>query len=399
MRFVGTPSVPAQVLVWGRRHSPGMHRPTRTSATVLVAFGVTVPLATINLLLAVFNILVRPTLSDFRHYFLAAQIGLQHGWSHIYDLSLQRPLFRAEFPGWDFQPFANPPPMAWLASPFTALPYRPAAYLWAALMIACLVVASQLIATGGRLSRVAYFAAVGVFPAMLGISVANVAAAVALAVVAAWWLLQRDHQVLAGIVLGAMVLKPHLGLLLPLALVFCGRWRTVVSAGLVASALAALSLISLGSAGLHQYMEVLTFVGNLKNQHTLTVISVVGSGPASLILELAMGMTALAAAWLNRKQGLEFPMAAALIGSLLVTRYLNTGDLIMVVLAVWLISRMDIPVAVRLVIGGTWMATNFANVAVLPQLTLEVGLLVALIVLALRRVTTTLPLPVRASAA
>jgi len=377
-----------------------MRRPTRISTTFLIVLGVTLPLATVNLLVDIWTILARPTLSDFRHYFLAAQIGLQHGWSHIYDLGLQRPLFHAEFPGWDFQPFANPPPMAWLAVPFTALPYRPAAYLWGALMIACLVVASQLIAAGSRLSRVASFTAVlGVFPVMHGIAVANVATAVALAVVAAWWLLQRDHQVLAGIVLGAMVLKPHLGILLPLALLFCGRWRTVLSAGVVATALAALSLISLGPAGLHQYSEVLTLVGNLKNQQALTVISVVGSGPASLVLEAAMGITAIAAAWLNRKQGLEFPMAAALIGALLVDRYLNTSDLTMVVVALWLIIRVDIPVPVRLLIGATWMATNFATVAVLPQLTLEVGLLVALIALALRRVTTPLSLPLQAPAA
>jgi hypothetical protein len=367
---------------------------------LLIVLGVTVPLAIVNLLQVIWSILGNPTESDFRHYYLAAQIGLQHGWSHIYDLGLQRPLFLAEFPGWDFQPFANPPPMAWLTVPFVALPYRPAAYLWGALMFACLVVASQLIASGGRLSRLASFAAVlALWPAEQGIAVANVAAAVALAVVAAWWLLRQNHQVLAGIVLGTIVLKPHLGILLPVALLFCGRWRTVLSAGLIATALATLSVISLGPAGLHQYKDVLTLVANLKNQQSLTVISVVGSGPASLVLEAAMGITAIVAAWLTRRRGLEFPMAAALIGSLLVDRYLNVGDLIMVVVAFWLIIRVDIPVAVQLLIGATWMATNFAQFGVLPQLILEIGVLLALIVLALRRVSTPLPRPLQAPAA
>jgi hypothetical protein len=92
-------------------------------------------------------------------------------------------------------------------------------------------------------------------------------------------------------------------------------------------------------------------------------------------------------------------MAAALIGSLLVDRYLNVGDLIMVVVAFWLIIRVDIPVAVQLLIGATWMATNFAQFGVLPQLILEIGVLLALIVLALRRVSTPLPRPLQAPAA
>ena len=56
---------------------------------------------------------------DFDYYYQAAQIGLAHGWSHIYDVGLQRAFYDTlAIPNDQFhwaRMFVSLPPMAWIA--------------------------------------------------------------------------------------------------------------------------------------------------------------------------------------------------------------------------------------------------------------------------------------------
>jgi alpha-1,2-mannosyltransferase len=63
-----------------------------------------------------------------------------------------------------------------------------------------------------------------------------------------WGLLQLPRRpVLAGILFGALTFKPHLGLLLPVALVAGGHWRTIAVSALTAFVSAAASLALFGT--------------------------------------------------------------------------------------------------------------------------------------------------------
>jgi alpha-1,2-mannosyltransferase len=63
-----------------------------------------------------------------------------------------------------------------------------------------------------------------------------------------WGLLQLPRRpVLAGILFGALTFKPHLGLLLPVALVAGRHWRAVVAAALTALLSAAVSVFLFGT--------------------------------------------------------------------------------------------------------------------------------------------------------
>ncbi len=81
--------------------------------------------------------------SDFKIYFLAARIGLDHGWQHIYDPRLEDAGWKLLGDGFSQQAlpdllFLSPPPVAWIATPFTVLP-PPAAYLaWSVVTVGCL---------------------------------------------------------------------------------------------------------------------------------------------------------------------------------------------------------------------------------------------------------------------
>src|SRR5258708_13138840 len=80
--------------------------------------------------------------NDFTFYYAAARIGLTHGWQSIYDLNLQQSELDAigsRIRIAELARYISPPPVAWLALPFTWLPYPIAYLLWSALLVAALV--------------------------------------------------------------------------------------------------------------------------------------------------------------------------------------------------------------------------------------------------------------------
>src|SRR2546426_551540 len=79
--------------------------------------------------------------NDFTFYLAAARIGLSHGWASIYDLSLQQAELDAmgsRIQVAQLARYISPPPVAWLAVPFTPLPYEVGYWMWSALMLAAI---------------------------------------------------------------------------------------------------------------------------------------------------------------------------------------------------------------------------------------------------------------------
>src|SRR6202000_3279100 len=62
---------------------------------------------------------------------------------------------------------------------------------------------------------------------------------------ALYWLDRRPW--LAGVLIGLLTYKPQFGVLIPLALVMGGKWRTIFAACLTVAAMFAVSLLTLGS--------------------------------------------------------------------------------------------------------------------------------------------------------
>src|ERR1700737_2880930 len=96
--------------------------------------------------------------NDFRLIYGAARAVLQHGFSHLYDFEAQKAATEALAAGVYWQPFLNPPPLVWLAMPFTALPFGVAIWLWTALLVASALLAWHLTAPGVGLTRAAHLA-------------------------------------------------------------------------------------------------------------------------------------------------------------------------------------------------------------------------------------------------
>jgi hypothetical protein len=295
---------------------------------------------------------------DFHTYEAAARVGLQSGWSLIYDQHLVAIQQKDLVPGQDAQPFLSPPPVAWLAALVAPLPYWPAYYAWAAFsFIAFALALFWSSRERGLLRWVTAAAALAPWWVVHAVHLGQVVPLVAAAVVLAWRLARERRQVAAGLTLALLFLKPNTALLVPVALLVAGRYRAfaaVAGAGIV---IAGIALVTMGSGGISAYVGQLT--------------SPLPSGADSLTLEGALGITggvalglrillvavSLAAAFrLRQSPGLV--IAAGTLGSLLVAPYLHGSDLCLLGAAAWMVWQERPALAWRLPLAAGWLLAS-----------------------------------------
>lgn len=141
--------------------------------------------------------------------------------------------------------YVNPPPYLFLAAPLGLMPYWLGWLVWALGGWAAWFAVCRRVLPGEPLvllaSPVAYLAA---SHAQNGF----VTGALLIGGVLALAQPGRRGEVMAGMLFGALVIKPHLALLVPLWLIAGGRWRTLGAAAVSALALCLLSLLVFGPA-------------------------------------------------------------------------------------------------------------------------------------------------------
>jgi hypothetical protein len=278
--------------------------------------------------------------NDFRLIYGTALTGLHHGYSHLYDLAAQKLAVEGLGTGFYWSPFLNPPPLVWLVTPLTILPFAAALIVWTALLLGALVLAWYLAAPGSRLTRAAHLAMLlGVFPVAFGVMVGQPVALVVAAVAACWWFAEHDRPVVAGLVLSAIALKPQLALFVPLCLLVSGHAR-VFGSWLVATLVIGLvALAMLGGDGFNRYREVLNLASQWESTRRYAFSGLVGTGAPLYVSEAIVAAVTLLAAWRHRGGGAGMPIAAGIVGSLLFTPYVGFQDFAILFVAGWLIPR------------------------------------------------------------
>ena len=282
--------------------------------------------------------------NDFTFYYAAARIGVTHGWQSIYDLGLQQSELDAigsRIKIAELARYISPPPLAWLAVPFTLLPY-PIAYMsWSALLLAALAGTWYLGAPGAGPARLIHLvAALAWLPVIYALQLGQPGLFVALGVAGSYALLRKERQFLSGLALGVMVLKPQLGFLLPFALLASGRYRAVAGAAVGIGLLSLASAVSVGPDGIAAYAQRLSFAADVPVNRELTLAFVIGGLAATRLVQGAIAIWALTLAYRLRKQPPEWMFVLAILGGLLATPYLHLDDLVMLGLAVWLYLRI-----------------------------------------------------------
>jgi len=282
--------------------------------------------------------------NDFTFYFAAARIGLNHGWHSIYDLGLQQAqldAMRSHIGIAQLARYISPPPVAWLALPFTFAPYEVAYWLWSALLLVALAGTWYLAAPGaGRVRLIHLAAALGWIPVIYGLQLGQPGLLVALSVAASYALLRSGRPFLSGLALGAIVLKPQLGFLVPVALLAGGRLRAFAGAAVAIGALALASAINVGMDGIAAYQQRLTFAASVAINRELTVAPYIGDLTVTRVLQVSIAIWALALVYRFRKRSPEWLYVPALVGGLAASPYLHIDDFVMLGLAGWLCLRV-----------------------------------------------------------
>jgi alpha-1,2-mannosyltransferase len=279
--------------------------------------------------------------NDFRLIYGGALTGLHDGYGHLYDLAAQKAVVEGLGPGFYWSPFLNPPPLAWLATPLTILPFDIALWVWTLLLLGALLLTWYLVAPGAtRLTRLAHLAMLlGVFPVAFGVMVGQPVALVVAAVAACWWFAEHDRPVLAGLVLSAIAIKPQVAILVPLCLLVSGRTRTFVTWLAASGVLAVLALAMLGQDGLARYRDALAVASQWEITRRYAVSGLIGLGPQLYAFQVVMVAITVAAAWRIRKTGPGLPIVVGILGSLLFTPYVGFQDFALLVVAGWLMLR------------------------------------------------------------
>ncbi len=319
--------------------------------------------------------------NDFRLIYGAATVAVQSGFSHIYDLEAQKAATEALGPGVYWQPFLNPPPLVWLATVFTALPFGVAIWLWTALLVASALLAWSLTAPGGALSRAAHLALfLGLFPTAFGLMVGQPVALVADAVAVAWWFAERKRSVAAGLALSVIAIKPQLALLVPLCLLVSGHAQ-IFLVWLVATAVMVFTAVAmLGPDGIDRYRDVLALASQWEPTRRYAIAGPFGLGFQQFAVQALVVAVAAFASWRQRHGEVARPIAIGLVASLLFTPYVGFQDFAILVVASWLLIRAR-PSAVQvaiLVIGYALLELALLVLAV-PILAAEALLLATLL--------------------
>jgi hypothetical protein len=325
--------------------------------------------------------------NDFRLIYGAARVALQSGFSHVYDLEAQKAATEAIATGVYWQPFLNPPPLVWLAMPFTALPFGLALLVWTALVFGAALLAWYLTAPGGALTRAAYLAMfLGLFPTAFGLLVGQPVALVVAAVALAWWFAQRRWSVAAGLALSLIAIKPQLALLVPACLLVSGRARIFI-VWLVATAVMVITAVAmLGPEGLDRYREALALASQWEPTRAFATDGPLGQGSLAYAVQTLVVAVAMLASWRQRNGEVARPIAIGLVASLLFTPYVGFQDFAILVVAGWLVIRAGpSPVQVVILVIGYAVLEMALVIRAVPILVAE-ALLLATMLLAQPRI-------------
>jgi hypothetical protein len=185
----------------------------------------------------------RPVGTDFLRLWTASYSLLNGEGRAIYDpdafFALERAVTQPATP--NFYPWNYPPSSFLIVYPLALLPYLQSLAAWLALGLA------GYLAALWRIFPTPLTLWVGLaFPAVFW-TITHGQTSFLTTTLFCWGLLQLPRRpVLAGILFGVLTLKPHLGLLLPVALAAGGHWRAIFAAALTALLFAAASVVLFG---------------------------------------------------------------------------------------------------------------------------------------------------------
>jgi hypothetical protein len=208
---------------------------------------------------------------------------------------------------------------------------------------------------------------------------------------------------LAGVLIGCLAYKPQFGVLIPIALLAGGRWRTIGAAIATVAALVAISFVTLGAGVWHAFADSMTFTQTVvleqggtgweKIQSIFSAVRMWGAGvDFAYATQMALALALAASlAWLWQSDAaFELKASALASGSLLATPYVLDYDLVVLAVAIAFFVRHGIDRGFRSfeisVLAAAWIAPLLARgVAGITGIPLGLLVLLAVYIFTLRR--------------
>jgi alpha-1,2-mannosyltransferase len=280
-----------------------------------------------------------PNITDYLSYWAAGKLTLAGDPAAAFDVAKHRAMEFTVSPFKGLLPFPYPPPFLLIVTPFSLFPY-----LWGFLAWVSITLALYL-AVARRVIDVPYALA---HPSVLMNGLIGQNGFLTAAIFTGGVTLLRSRPLLAGAILGTLVIKPQLALLLPVAVIAARLWPAIAGAIATSAALALVSLALFGTGVFTGFLEMLPLYSELMRQDkwpwnefisvfaflryfgvdqtvALTVHAVIAAGAAVLSW----------VAWSRDWDG-QVPILAA--ATLLIPPYLLTYDALLMVIPIgyWL---------------------------------------------------------------
>lgn len=325
-------------------------------------------------MLSIWSNVFEPRQMDFLSFWAAAKLALVGTPAAAYDIEAHKAvqdLIAAED---SLMPFPYPPPFLLLVLPIGLLPYVVATPLWIAGTFGVYVAAVRKLVPDS-----AWLAAA--FPPVLVNAIVGQNGFLTAALFFAGMAALPKRPFLAGLLLGSLVIKPQLGMLLPLALIAAKEWRAFAGAAFSSVGLLLLGLLLFGSGSYVAMAELMPLYASIASDglvgwHKMTSVY------ASLRLVGAAG----AAAWMSHLFVLCFvalivwkvwrgahdagaKAAVLAAATLLASPYLYIYDTLLLILPfLWLAERRKyagVLAALWLIpligLGQSWGVNNLVN--------------------------------------
>ena len=316
----------------------------------------------------------RPFGDDFINYWSGAWLALHERAGEIYDFGAFH-AFETSVVGShiDSYHYSYPPVLLLLTAPLALIPYVPALGVW--LTATWYGFYRALKAASGEGALLLSLAT----PALFVSAVGGQNGALTAALLCGALVLLDRRPIVAGVLFGCLVYKPHLAVILPFALIAGRRWLTVAATGTTAVLLVAMSVALFGLQCWFDYahnlgiLRAVILEDGTGVSHRMVSMFVfarhVGAGvQTAYAVQAAFAVVAaivVARSWW-RDDPAPVRNALVIMGICLVTPYLQDYDLVMsAFVAVWLKQAGDqqesvSPMAISAAMAAVMLAPLFA---------------------------------------
>lgn len=321
-------------------------------------------------------------LVDFDAFYIVGQLAQEGRVAEAYDSDTMAAIQRGLVGHGGFMPWSYPPPFDLIAAPLPLAPRALAYTLFTAGTLA-LYLATLARLAGGQLGTVL----IALFPPLYVTAIIGQNAFLTGALMGLFCLAALRGRGRAGLPLGLLVIKPHLGVGLGVYALAAGRWRVLALAAAVALAACALATLAFGVtvwpaffAGLDAAGAALErgFYPFFRMASVYALLHSLGAPPAvALWAQAGAGLAACAAIVWGVRAGLapRRALALAVFASALVSPYLYDYDLTLTGIGLALIAPELARRAGRgawfAIIALFWLAGGWGLVNALPQAGLD----------------------------